>query len=62
MKGAAMIQPLSTLCDSLQVEETLVEINKDGSTAMMIVNKGETTCELKVGMIVGQGIGAEVIH
>ena len=62
MEGTAIVEPLGTLDDSLQVEDALVEVNKDGSTAVMVRNTGDTTCELKVGMVIGEVMRVEIVQ
>jgi len=61
-EGTAMVKPLNNLHDSPQVEDALVKVNKDGSSAVVIVNTNNMTCELKSGTPVGEALEAEVVH
>jgi len=53
LEGTAVVKPLNELSDLLEVKDTLVEV-RDGYTPMLIVNSGDTTCELEVGNTLGQ--------
>ena len=61
IKGTILIEPSKSLDHSLQVEESLLEVKEDGSAAMMIVNNGNTSVQLKKGLELGQAIGIEVV-
>jgi len=56
VEGTAMVEPLNNLHDSPKVENALVKVNKDGSSAVVIVNTSDTTCELKSGTQVGEAL------
>ena len=47
---------------ALQIEESLVEVNKDGTTAIVIVNNSSSSCQLNKGMELGHVSEAEVVH
>ena len=61
IEGTALVKPLNELSDSLEVGDTLVEV-RDGYTAMMIMNGGDTTCELEVGKTLGQVSEVEIVE
>ena len=60
-EGTVMVRPLNDLYGSPQVEDALIQVNEDCSSAVVIVNTNDTTCELKSGTLVGETIEAEVV-
>ena len=60
-KGTVLLESSKSLNQVLQVEESLLEVKKDGTTTKVIVNNSNSSCQLKKGMELGQAIGADVI-
>ena len=50
---------MKSLDQALQIEESLVEVNKDGTTVIVIVNNSSSSCKLNKGSHVSE---AEVLH
>ena len=61
VKGTVLLEPSQSLDQSLKVEESLLEVKEDGSTALVIVNNSNSSCQLKKGMELGQVIGAAIV-
>ena len=61
VKGTVLLEPSQSLDQSLKVEESLLEVKEDGSTALVIVNNSNSSCQLKKGMELGQAIGAAIV-
>ena len=61
VKGIVLLEPSQSLDQSLKVEECLLEVKEDGSTALVIVNNSNSSCQLKKGMEFGQAIGAAIV-
>ena len=49
LKGSVLIEPADLLDDSLQVDESLVEVDENGLTTLLITNNGKSPCHLKSG-------------
>ena len=47
-EGTALVKPLNNAYDSPQVEDVLIKVDEDGSSAVIIVNTiaSDTACEL----------------
>ena len=61
IKGTVLLEPSESLDQSLQVEESLLEVKEDGSTAIVIRNNSSSSCQLNKGMELGQAVGAAVV-
>ena len=61
VKGTVLLEPSKSLNQSLQVEESLLEIKEDGSTAVVIVNNSNLSCQLKKGLKLGQVTEAAIV-
>ena len=55
------MEPSKSLDQSLQIEESLLKVKEDGSTAVVIVNNGNSSCQLKKGWKLGQATGAAIV-
>ena len=53
VKGTVLLEPSLSLDQSLKVEEGLLEVKEDGSTALVVVNNSNSSCQLKKGMELG---------
>ena len=64
VKGTVLLEPTKSLNQALQIEESLVEVNKDGTMAIVIVNNSSSNCQLNKGMELGHvsTSEAEVVH
>ena len=60
MRGSALIEPDSQLDDCLQVDNSLVEVNNDGLTTLLIINNGKSPCQLKSGLELAQACEVEL--
>ena len=62
VKGTVLLEPTKSLDQALQIEESLVEVNKDGTTGIVIVNNSSSSCQLNKGMELGHVSKVEVVH
>ena len=62
IKGTVLLEPSKSLDQSLKVEESLLEVKEDSSTALVIVNNSNTSCQLMKGMELGKAIGAAIVY
>ena len=46
IKGTILLEPLKSLDQLLQVEESLLEVKEDGSTAVVIVNNSNASLDV----------------
>ena len=46
-KGSVLIEPAGLLDDNLQVDESLVEVDENGLTTVLITDTGKSLCHLK---------------
>ena len=46
-KGTILLEPSKSLNQTLQVEESLLEVKEDSSTTVVIVNNNNSSCQLK---------------
>ena len=60
-KVTVLLEPSKSLNQTLQIEESLLEVKEDGSTTVVVVNNSNSSCQLRKGMELGQAIGADVI-
>ena len=60
VKGTVLLEPSKSLNQSLQIEESLLKVKEDGSTAVVVVNNGNSSCQLKKGLKLGQVTGAAI--
>ena len=60
MRGSALVEPDSQLDDCLQVDKSLVEVNNDGLTTLLIINNGKSPCQLKSGLELAQACEVEL--
>ena len=61
IKGTVLLEPTESLDRSLQVEESLLNVKEDGSTAMVIRNNSSSSFQLNKGMALGQAMEATVV-
>ena len=50
IRGSVLIEPGGLLDDCLQVNESIVEVDENGLTTLLNVNKGKLPCYLRSGM------------
>ena len=62
LKGLALLEPKGYLQSCLNADESLVEVQENGSTTMLIVNNGTLPCYLKKNTEVAQAVEAELLH
>ena len=60
IRGSALIEPECSLNDCLQVDESLVRVNEDGLTTLLIINNGKSSCQLKSGVKLAQAHEANI--
>ena len=60
LKGLALLEPKVQSC--LNIDESLVEVQENGSTAMLIVNNSTLPCHLKKNKELAQAVEAELMH
>ena len=60
--GTVLLEPSESLDQSLQVEESLLDVKEDGSAAVVIVNHSSTGCQLNRGMELGRVSRVEVVN
>ena len=61
LSGLALLEPKECLENCLKTDESLVEVGENGSTTMLIVNHGKSTCHLKKNTELAQAVGAELL-
>ena len=59
--GTFMLEPSDSLDTSLKIIESLIEVNEDGSSAVVVANTGKSTYQLQKGMDLGQVVGVELV-
>ena len=62
LKGLALLEPKGCLQNCLNIDESLVEVQENGSTTMLIVNNSTLPCHLKKNTEVAQAVEAELLH
>ena len=62
LKGLALLEPKGYLQSCLNADESLVEVQENGSATMLIVNNGTLPCFLKKNTEVAQAVEAELLH
>ena len=62
LKGLALLEPKGCLQSCLNIDESLVEVQENGSTTMLIVNNSTLPCHLKKNTEVAQAVEAELLH
>ena len=50
IRGTAMIEAENFMDDCVHIDQSLVEVNKDGLTTLIIVNNGKSPCRLESSM------------
>ena len=54
IRGSALIESDSLMDDCLQVDQSIVEVNKDGLATLLITNNGKLPCQLQSGVELAQ--------
>ena len=62
LKGLVLLEPKGCLQSCLNIDESLVEVQENGSTTMLIVNNSTLPCHLKKNTEVAQAVEAELLH
>ena len=62
LKGLALLEPKRYLQSCLNADESLVEVQENGSITMLIVNNGSLPCCLKKNTEVAQAVEAELLR
>ena len=62
LKGLALLEPKGYLQSCLNADESLVEVQENGSTTMLIVNNGTLPYCFKKNTEVAQTVEAELLH
>ena len=60
IRGPALIESGSLMDGCLQVNQSLVKVNKDGLTTLLIVNNSKSPCQLKSGMELAKACEVDV--
>ena len=58
VKGTVLLEPSKSLDQSLQV---FLEVKEGGSTAIVIVNNSNSSCQLKKGLKLGEATGTAIV-
>ena len=62
VKGTVLLQPSLPSDQALKIEQSLLEVKEDGTTAEVIVNNSSSSCQLGKGMELGHVSGVEVVN
>ena len=54
IRGSALIESDSLMDDYLQVDQSIIEVNKDGLATLLITNNGKLPCQLQSGVELAQ--------
>ena len=60
IRGSALIESDSLMHGYLQVDQSIVEVNKDGLAALLITNNGKLLCQLQSGVELAQACEVDV--
>ena len=60
-KGTVMLYPSDSLDTSLNIVESLIEVNQDGPYVVVVANTGKSTYQLQKGMDLGQVVEVELV-
>ena len=54
IRGSTLIESDSLMDGCLQVDQSIVEVNKDGLATLLIINNGKLPCQLQNGVELAQ--------
>ena len=60
IRGSALIESDSLMDGCLQVDQSIVEVNKDGLATLLITNNGKLPCQLQSGVKLAQACEVDV--